>query len=266
MLFHAVQEVDLKRKHWTSFTVLNWKYLTRSTVSVMRIISGITLPQERCWALCVTDEKFLKICNDKISPRFYCQSRYNCNYLTNNFAKVRAKNTVFVEGYLDSLQDQTDMGIFVDIFPLDNAKKEKGIQQAQKFLVEKFTVLYFLKCGLRPDLPKAARIPAALFTRKGLWRIRHGIATLNKNDKAGYYINLGSKYNIRKQTIAKKHFGEPVRLKFEDREYDAPCDYLYILEHIYGKNYMELPPVEKRVTHDPVRLSFDLTGPDEELN
>ena len=284
MLFHAVQEVDLKKEtldklHRFELEILdeidrvchenNLRYDITAGTLLGAVRHGGFIPWDDDLDIVMprTDyEKFLKICNDKISPRFYCQSRYNCNYLTNNFAKVRAKNTVFVEGYLDSLQDQTDMGIFVDIFPLDNAKKEKGIQQAQKFLVEKFTVLYFLKCGLRPDLPKAARIPAALFTRKGLWRIRHGIATLNKNDKAGYYINLGSKYNIRKQTIAKKHFGEPVRLKFEDREYDAPCDYLYILEHIYGKNYMELPPVEKRVTHDPVRLSFDLTGPDEELN
>ena len=211
-------------------------------------------------------ERFLKICNDKIDPRFYCQSRYNCPILVTNFAKVRAKNTVFVENYLEDFSDTIDMGIYVDIFPLDNAEKEDGIQKYQKLVVQKLTGLYFLKLGLKPKAPLHHRMLAACFTKDRLLKLRIKAATINKNDNAGYYINLGSKYNIRKQTMAKSHFGTPVRLAFEDRFYDAPCEYLYVLEHIYGKNYMELPPVEKRVTHNPVRLSFDTSGPDEDLS
>ena len=34
----------------------------------------------------------------------------------------------------------------------------------------------------------------------------------------------------------------------------------------WADKYMELPPPEKRITHNPVRLSFDISGPDEILD
>lgn len=211
-------------------------------------------------------ERFLKICNDVIDPRFFCQSRYNCDFLTNNFAKVRARNTLFIEDYLEALSGQDEMGIFVDIFPLDNARREDGIQRVQKFVMEKCTVLYFQKCGLHPEAPLYKKLPAKLFTKKALVRLRHAAVTLNRDDSSKYYVNFGSKYSVKKQTIEKSRFGVPIRLPFEDRSYDAPRDYLYILERLYGKNYMQLPPKEKQVTHNPVRLSFDTSGPDEVLD
>ena len=38
-------------------------------------------------------------------------------------------------------------------------------------------------------------------------------------------------------------------LKFEDKEYFAPSGYDHILRTMFG-NYMEMPPVENRITHD----------------
>ena len=37
---------------------------------------------------------------------------------------------------------------------------------------------------------------------------------------------------------------------FEDRIYEIPEDSYQILSAIYGDDFMEIPPVEKRVKHD----------------
>ena len=39
-------------------------------------------------------------------------------------------------------------------------------------------------------------------------------------------------------------------------KYDLVNDYNYYLENLYGSNYMELPPLEKRKTHNPRRIEF----------
>ena len=43
-------------------------------------------------------------------------------------------------------------------------------------------------------------------------------------------------------------FDGRTKLIFEGYEFLAPAKYDQILKHIYGQ-YMELPPVEKRITH-----------------
>ena len=62
----------------------------------------------------------------------------------------------------------------------------------------------------------------------------------------------------------KTYYEPPILLPFEGKEYYAPREYDGLLTKLYG-NYMELPPIEKRITHNPVRISFDTEGPDEEL-
>ena len=68
-----------------------------------------------------------------------------------------------------------------------------------------------------------------------------------------------------KQTIPKDKYFPAGELMFCGKMYSVPHDYDGVLRSIYGDDYMQLPPIEKRVTHNPVRLSFDTNGPDEVL-
>ena len=43
----------------------------------------------------------------------------------------------------------------------------------------------------------------------------------------------------------------PVQVDFEGEVFNAPSNYDEYLSNLYG-DYMQLPPVEKRVTHDMV--------------
>jgi lipopolysaccharide cholinephosphotransferase len=81
------------------------------------------------------------------------------------------------------------------------------------------------------------------------------IMTIWNRKETKYYVNLGSRYGHRKQTIPKSKYYPPKKVDFEGGFYNAPNDWDYILTRIYG-DYMKLPPVEKRVTHSPVRIEF----------
>ena len=66
------------------------------------------------------------------------------------------------------------------------------------------------------------------------------------NDDNKYVVNLASYYNYKKQTFPKKYYGKPRYVKFEDMLVSVPKEAEKILAKVYG-NYMELPPVEKRI-------------------
>ena len=44
-------------------------------------------------------------------------------------------------------------------------------------------------------------------------------------------------------------YGKPGKIKFVDFYFNAPEDVHGFLTHKYGRNYMELPPEEKRTGH-----------------
>ena len=54
-------------------------------------------------------------------------------------------------------------------------------------------------------------------------------------------------------------FGDPVRVTFEGRDLPAPRDYDAVLRNLYG-DYLQLPPVEKRVSHHQWQGMYRLVG------
>ena len=71
-----------------------------------------------------------------------------------------------------------------------------------------------------------------------------------------YFVSIASQYNYKKQTMKKEVFLPAKELEFEGKIYKVPNDYDFFLKRIYG-DYMKLPPEEKRVTHNPVKLVFE---------
>lgn len=59
------------------------------------------------------------------------------------------------------------------------------------------------------------------------------------------------------EIVPKEVYGEPVKLKFRDRYFNAPRDYHKYLTKIYG-DYMQLPPEDKRTSgHDFVYVNLN---------
>ncbi len=210
--------------------------------------------------------KFLEVAQEELGEQYFLQTGKTDKNCCRLFSKVRKNKTLFVE-YKDQHIDKHH-GIFVDIFPLDSGGRYTNRKtQSPKMLLyrlfrsylqdtrgegnQKFSTKYFFK-----------KVIYAL-----LWIIPDNtiidICDWLSSGRGDFYINYCSQYGIKKQTIEKRMYDPAVQLEFEGNMYDVPREYDYILKRIYGDNYMQLPPEEKRVTHNPVRINFDTDGPDE---
>ena len=83
------------------------------------------------------------------------------------------------------------------------------------------------------------------------------VQKLQKNENSQYFANFGSDYQIEKVTIEKKLYYPIKKVLFEKIECNVPNETDKILTKIYGKDYMQLPPLEKRVTHNPIEIRFE---------
>ncbi len=152
------------------------------------------------------------------------------------------------------------MGIFIDIYPYD------GLGDDRETALKKLTATRKY-CNCIVDITrKEHHIPSTL-NLKG--KISHIVRYIkNRILGVGYFLkkidDLREDYQFdssryvgplmwfftkpEKVLFEKRLFENPVKLKFEDREFYVPGDYHTLLTQEYG-DYMQLPPVEKRIYH-----------------
>ncbi len=100
------------------------------------------------------------------------------------------------------------------------------------------------------------------FTIPTLIKIRDGI----QSGRGSSYISYGGVYDVAHKTFRKAWFSTVSTANFEGREYPVPGSFHEVLKTIYGEDYMELPPEEKRVNHQPVYLKINETIIDNRRN
>ena len=79
--------------------------------------------------------------------------------------------------------------------------------------------------------------------------------SINKNTNAKYMVSYYSVYSYKKELFEKTDFFPTTHLEFEGKDYQVMKNYDKFLTQLYG-NYMELPPVEKRINHKPLKIDF----------
>lgn len=160
-----------------------------------------------------------------------------------------------------------ESNVFIDIFPLDGYPNNR----VMKFIHDKRILFYRMLCklsvidileehdrGLVENLivkvTKLLKLNKLLNTKNLLDKL-HGIV---KNYSFSKSINVGNvlgRYR-NKEIVNKTIFGKPKLIKFEDFEINAPEYDKEYLTAIYN-NFMELPPVDKRVAHNVEILDKD---------
>lgn len=179
------------------------------------------------------------------------------------YAKLCKKNTSFVEPFGKG----TDVGIFVDIFPLDKMNSKSLGHDLWRS-----KVAYMLDIVLRRRL-----LPGTWNTTNGkilsflcvgmsnslLRKIQKKCWTWRENDQEADLYAISVAYYVIKKVINPINAIEPgKKLSFNDKLYSVPSDVDRVLKTNYG-SYMQIPPKEKQITHNPIRISFDTNGPDE---
>ena len=204
-------------------------------------------------------QRFIKLCKDGClgdNYAFQDVSTYSNYHLI--FGKVRKNNTLFDETVFQN--QNCAKGIYIDIFPLDYCKKNKGIiYHIRGKLVKALSHLVMvraLKLKTTSIGNKIAFILTRPFSVKSISKIRDRIVAIGKRSNANYYVNYGSEHNYIRATMPMDWCGEkPILLEFESEKFYSPQKWDEILSNGYG-NYMVLPPLEERKTHEPAKIIF----------
>ena len=205
-------------------------------------------------------EKLLKIMDEQLDARFEVLNFYKEEDYFLPFTKVYLKGTHMEEWWVKYVS--FNIGIFIDIFPLDNIPDSKF----------KYKIQYY-KCRLYKHLLMNSIIK--IKTKSRIANLLHSliytilkIIPISLQYLKKKYIKSQIKYNDNKTTYAtdffaqcgmisydKRDFDPPTKVKFESISANVPKNYDKILKQIYG-NYMELPPEEERYNHTPEVLDF----------
>ena len=204
-------------------------------------------------------EKFLQIAKYELDPKFFLQTIDSDKRWKRYYSKLRMNNTLFVE-QKDCHMDWHH-GIFVDIFPFDMGKRNIPILNKIKAVFVRIVNNHIIITNGELPGNRLHYVLSKVLSDDFFLKLRESWS----KGKGDCYISYGGLYGIDKEIIEINKCDPPTKVKFEGKEYFAPRDYDYYLRNIYGDTYMELPPVEKRVTHNPVRVSFDVSGEDEKI-
>lgn len=166
---------------------------------------------------------------------------YDINY---DSLKVVDNDTLIIEKARP--ENAKPMGLFVDIFPLDNCNVKQNVFSRTYWTKRLF---YMNSLAYRSRITEgrfAMRLKSfvAHIVPKGFFK---KLAFALTPSKSIYCINYGGTYGER-EVAPKSYYGKPTLYIFEDTELYGLEDYDSFLKQIYG-DYMQLPPVEKRQIH-----------------
>lgn len=192
-------------------------------------------------------ERLLRL-NEKIEGMYELsnyRNSHNCDYvLTRIYIPGTQIDNPIVR------KTKLDKRLYFDIFPLDNIpadnakrrKQKKDIIRLKRLLnyvdyreyndnIMKRLVRYGLSCALMP------------FRNLILCSLEREMQHYNNE---GYLCSLASQYSYEKQAFNKAVYGIPQEYKFQGYSFWGPAKMEEYLSQLYGSDYMELPPVEKR--------------------
>lgn len=192
-------------------------------------------------------ERFRREASKKLPSHLELQAPETDPYFTALLIRIRNMNTICD---IDNKRGSRYVGAFIDIFPLDDASKEKSLKNnLQAKLVKGILKTLADRAGMNERESKTIKqkcgdMFARVLSREQWVRLKEFIAQRQSNQSAEYFINLASHYDYHKQIFTKDKLLPPVEVLFEGHDFFAPKDYHYVLHKFYGENYMQVPNPE----------------------
>lgn len=204
-------------------------------------------------------ESFERIAASELPDTLYLRNFHTDKNYYLPFGKVCKKGTSYITD-IDSSQTSNNE-IFVDIFPLDFAEKENSLfQKFQALIVKGLKSVIIRKKKMKVKSTsfsvKVLQLVCFSLPTQTLMGLQEKVMKLCRAETARYIVNLGSNYSYIKQTMPREVYYPTVKIEFEGKKFQAPANVEYYLRRIYGPKYMELPPIEKRITHNIVKLDL----------
>lgn len=203
-------------------------------------------------------EIFLKEGQKLLHKNFFLQTYETDEEHIDNFAKILNLNIPAIEKYKIHLKIQR--GLFIDIFPIDKVSNSyikrfisvNSIRFLKLMIVSnKLTSILKLSDSYNKIFLKLFIFPfSVLFSIKTINKIENFIRNLsnNRNNKFTFADMDYSFFNFSGKEIEWDLYENYTEQEFEGYKFMCIKDYDTYLTKVYD-NYMELPPVEQRISH-----------------
>lgn len=208
-------------------------------------------------------DRFIEKCKTELGKEFRLVSIDNNPDYSYGFLKITMKGTKVKETLVNKPRAYDE--IWVDVFPYDNvpSKPLKQFKQRSlnymciKLLEEKYDGIIkenktrFLKKIFFGVLHMLNWFVPDTYIKKFM----ESNSKKYNNYKTSLVSCFHTSYGYKKETIKRKVFDNYANYKFDNKMFMGIKNYDYYLAKIYG-NYMKLPPVEKRHTHNLKVLDY----------
>lgn len=203
-------------------------------------------------------EKFLSIASKELREQYMIDNKDTNKKYYLNFTKIRKKNTIFEQDF--QINYDGPKGIWVDIFPVDEAKSLKNkltpVQKKINNII--FRLLHYKNgfiLGNKFNFIKKFLGKICIIKHETLLNIQEKWLKLQDGKNYDCIVNLASTYDYKKEIFKKEDIYPLAEMTFENKKYKVPKNYKKVLKQVYG-DYMKLPPKDKQITHNPVKLEF----------
>jgi lipopolysaccharide cholinephosphotransferase len=210
-------------------------------------------------------EKFKRICKEKMNPRFKYRDFLNTANFSHPHALVCINNTILVNRFDKFNPGLENIGIYLDVFPLDNAPDNSSLRDYQMKQLKKIKRIKKNKLAFCYNSSRIKKIMKKLISFCYCWisvesinRKMDIIMQKYNNKETTCLCSMASRYSYLKQCIPIEVYGTPTEVLFENRKYFAPQQLEKYLSRIYG-DYMKLPPIEEQRVNLNVfeKVTFD---------
>lgn len=204
-------------------------------------------------------DRFIELATTAQWEDYELVTPYNTKDYPLFFAKLCNRHTTLIE----DADKPCVYGLFIDVFPIDGVPDDSHDAQVLEARYRKTwnkleaisshnTFADYIKLLLQPkEWGRFVRKTIAFFFRqpyrRSLLRQLHDISYQNDYEKAKNVINFNGSYGMR-EIFPKEWIKDKIPFPFEGITVYLPSGYDHYLHRIYD-DYMQLPPVEKRVGH-----------------
>lgn len=217
-------------------------------------------------------EKFVRIAKKEMSDHYYITTPKTMKNYASGVIKVQRLGTKFIPEFSKTMK--CSLCLHIDIFVYDNKDEDENIVKKNIKKARNLSKMLFLCGSPYPEIPikgivgNAAKI--ACFVLHYVFRVlrlspARLYSKMEKISKSSNYkdtesvICYSSVYPL-KSDMKKEDLFPLVKMDFEDIKVCLPAAYDKYLAKCYGNDYMQIPPMEKRVNHAAYIVDFGKDG------
>ena len=198
-------------------------------------------------------ERFIRLAHRELGSRYLLHTIDSDPTHVECFAKLRMVNTKFV-----SSLERNSGGVFVDIFPLDNASDTHVLRLLHSLLCRAFLVAIQIKHGevasplrSRRAIRKVIHMLLRPIPHRTMMKYLDTLMKISKNNDSASIVNIGGSWGYRKECWKRSCFREHSEVTFEGAAAYAPSMWHDVLSNQYG-DYMTPPGEHQRINRHQI--------------